>query len=87
MEYLGFVHEEFTDMILLQKGQWVILHATSVMDIPGQQVSPPGAVPQQGHRPHWIYDYTWYGINANTLHLAAIESIQFSLHSLNRIVQ
>ena len=32
MEHLESLHEEFTDMI--QKGQWVILPASSVMDLP-----------------------------------------------------
>ena len=32
MKHLEFLYEEFTDMI--QKGQWVILPASSVMDLP-----------------------------------------------------
>ena len=70
MEYLKFLHEEFTDMI--QKGQWVILPANSVVDLPGLQISPPGVIPQRERRPHWICDYTWYGVNADTLPLVAM---------------
>ena len=50
-------------------------------------MSPPGVVPQRERRPHWICDYSWWGVNADTtLPLAAMEAMQFG-HALNRILR
>ena len=83
-EYLEFLQEEFVDMI--NKQQWVILPASEVMDLPGLRLSPPGCVPQRDRRPRWICDYSWSEINAETLALAAMESMQFG-HALDRILR
>ena len=84
LEHLEFLHEEFMDMI--RKSQWVVLSAKSVMSLPGLQISPPGVVPQQGHRPKWICDLSWSGVNDKTLPLAALGSMQFG-HALDRILR
>ncbi len=63
---------------MINKGQWVILPAKAVLHLPGLQLSPPGVVPQCGHCPCWICDYSWWGVNKDTLPLAAIEAMQFS---------
>ena len=59
MGFLNFLHEEFEDM--LNKGQWLILPASAVKDMPGLRISPPGVVPQRGRRPRWIVDYSHSG--------------------------
>lgn len=83
-EYLDFLKEEFADMIA--KGQWLVLPASSVKDLPGLRISPPGVVPQRGRRPRWICDYSWSGVNQDTLPLAAREAMQFG-HALERILR
>ena len=59
---------------------------SAVKDLPGLRLSPPGVVPQRNRRPRWICDYSWWGINADTLPLAAKESMQFG-HALDRILR
>ena len=83
-EYIDFLEEEFVDM--MQKGQWVILPASSAKKLKGLRVSPPGVVPQRGRRPRWICDYTWSGVNAETLPLAVMEAMQFG-HALDRVLR
>ncbi|KAL3815966.1 hypothetical protein ACHAXA_008925 [Cyclostephanos tholiformis] len=76
--------DEFVNMI--HKGQWIVLPYSSVRDLPGLRVSPPGVVAQREHRPRWICDYSWSQVNDDTLPLAAIESMQFG-HALDRILR
>ncbi len=75
LEYIDFLQEEFVDMI--NKGQWVILPTKAVPHLPGLRLSPPGVVPQHGRRPRWICDYSWRGVNKDTLPLAVMEAMQF----------
>lgn len=72
-EYVDFLREEFTDMIA--KGQWVVLPASVAQTLPGLRLSPPGVVPQRDRRPRWIGDYSWWGVNSDTLPLAAREAM------------
>ena len=83
-EHLDFLSKEFVDMI--RKGQGVILPAAMAMELEGIRFSPPGVVPQRDRRPRWICDYTWSGVNAETLPLAAKEAMQFG-HALERILR
>ena len=82
--YHNFLHEEFADM--RAKGQWIVLRASDVKDLPGLRISPPGVVPQDGRRARTIIDYTYSGVNSETLALAAVESMQFG-HALDRILR
>ncbi len=61
---------------MINKGQWVILPAKAVLYLPGLGLSPPGVVPQCGHRPRWICDYSRWGVNKDTLPLAVMEAMQ-----------
>lgn len=79
-----FLEEEFVDMV--KKGQWIVLPASVASTLPGFRASPPGVVPQRGRRPRWIGDYTWSGVNQETLPLFAAESMQFS-NALKRILR
>jgi hypothetical protein len=71
---------------MINKGQWVILPAKAVLHLPGLQLSPPRVVPQCGRRPCWICDYSWWGVNKDTLPLTAMEAMQFG-PSLKHIFQ
>ena len=48
-EYLGYLEEEFVDMI--NKGQWIVLPYSAVKHLPGLRISPPGVIPQRDRRP------------------------------------
>ena len=73
-DHISFLQGEFKDM--MSRGQWLVLPYSAVKDLPGLRLSPPGVVPQRNRRPRWICDYSWWGINADTLPLAAKESMQ-----------
>ena len=83
-EYHKFLSEEFVDMI--NKQQWVVLPYSEARKLPNLRLSPPGVVPQRNRRPRWIVDYSFYGVNADTLDLAAREAMQFG-HALDRILR
>ncbi len=78
LAHTEFLQEEFGDMIA--KSQWVILPASAVEDLPGLRISPPGVVPQRES------DYSFSGVNSETLPLAALDSMQFG-HALDRILR
>ena len=83
-EYIEFLREEFVDM--RGKMQWTVLPISAVQHLPGLRISPPGVVPQRDRRPRWIVDYSFSGVNADTLAIAAVDSMQFG-HALDRILR
>ena len=83
-QHLEFLEEEFQDMI--NKDQWVILPFSIAKTLPGLRLSPPGVIPQRDRRPRWICDYTWSGVNDDTLPLAPLEAMQFG-HALDRYLR
>lgn len=83
-DHIAFLHDEFFDMI--NRGQWIILPYTEIAHLPGLRISPPGVVPQRERRPRWICDYSWWGVNDDTLPLAAMEAMQFG-HTLDRVLR
>jgi hypothetical protein len=74
-EHIDFLDEEFVDMI--KKQQWTLLPLSVAMELEGLRVSPPGVVPQRDRRPRWICDYTWSGVNQDTIRLAPKQAMQF----------
>jgi hypothetical protein len=71
---------------MINKGQWTILPYSLVKKLPNLRLSPPGVVPQRDRRPRWIVDYSFYGINNETLPLIAEDAMQFG-HALARILR
>jgi hypothetical protein len=71
---------------MINKDQWTILPFSVAKQLPSLRLSPPGVVPQRERRPRWICDYSFYDVNAETLPLAALESMQFG-HALDRILR
>lgn len=72
---ISFLREEYADM--MDKQQWTVLPASLVLGLPGLRLSPLGLVPQRGRRDRMISDYSYFGINADTLRLAPAEAMQF----------
>ena len=83
-DYTSFLREEFPDMI--PKGQWTVLPYSSIKNLPGLRLSPPGCVPQRDRRPRWICDYTFHGVNDDTADIVPRESMQFG-RALDRILR
>ncbi len=84
MEYAVFLAEEFEDFV--RKGFWMLLPYEEVKDMAGLRLSPIGVVPQRDRRPRIIVDYSFYGINAETVKLSIAASMQFG-RALDRIHQ
>jgi hypothetical protein len=82
-QHSSFLRGEMLDMATRQ--QWVVLPYSAVRDLPNLRVSPPGVVPQRERRPRLIVDYTFSGVNADTVKLAP-DSMQFG-RSLQRILR
>ena len=74
-EHIPFLRGEYCDMI--KKGHWVLLPADMLMDHPELRLSPLGVVPQLDRRPRTIADYSYFGVNDDTVPLAPPEAMQF----------
>ena len=83
LSHLEFLRDEMADMI--EQGYWVILPYSNVLHLPHLRLSPLGVVPQRDRRPRIIVDYTFWGINDDTVPLAPSESMQFG-RALERIL-
>ncbi len=84
LEYSEFLATEFLDFC--RKGYWMLLPYELVRDMPELRLSPIGVVPQRERRPRVIVDYSYYGVNDETLKLAPQESMQFG-KALSRMLQ
>jgi hypothetical protein len=83
-EHEDFLSEEMSTMCA--RGQWMVLPYSLVKTMPNLRISPLGVVPQHDRRPRTIVDYSFYGINDDTLPLSPDESMQFG-HALDRVLQ
>ena len=83
-EHLEFLQEEIISF--MQKGQWILLPYDLIKDLPNLRLSPLGVVPQRDRRPRVIIDYTFHGVNEDTIRLAPREAMQFG-RALQRILQ
>jgi hypothetical protein len=83
-----FLYEEMADMV--DKAQWIVLPYSLVDHYPELRISPIGVIPQHERRPRTIVDYTFLGVNADTVPLCAPEAMQFGralLRVRQRIIQ
>ena len=71
---------------MIRKEQWVVLPYQVANQLPNLRLSPPGVVPQRDRRPRWIVDYSFSGVNQDTLPLAPSEAMQFG-HTLDRLLR
>ena len=81
--YSDFIHEEMTDM--RSKGMFIILPYRHVRHLRPLRISPLGCVPQRERRPRIINDYTFSGVNPNTVKMAPPEAMQWG-RALNRVL-
>jgi hypothetical protein len=85
-KHIPFHRQEFVDMI--HKGQWTVLPAILVLHEPQIHLSPLGFVPQRhgGRERLVISDYTFFGLNHETVPLSPSECMQF-VRALWRILR
>ena len=70
---------------MLKKMQWTLLPADLVTGLQHLRLSPLGVVPQHDRRPRTIVDYTFHGVNDDTVPLAPLDAMQFG-RALHRIL-
>jgi hypothetical protein len=82
-EHCECVREEMAEFC--EKGFWVVLPYDMVKQLPGLKLSPLGVVPQGDRRPRLIVDYSFYGINGETVKLMPPEATQLG-RALERLL-
>ncbi len=82
-QHQAFLREEMADMIDQQ--YWIVIPYSQVSHLPNLRISPMGVVPQRDRRPRVIVDYSFANINADTIPLAPMESMQFG-RTLDRVL-
>jgi hypothetical protein len=78
-----FVATEILDFCA--QGYWAVLPYQHVRHWRGLRISPMGVVPQRDRRPRLIVDYSFSGVNEDTVLLAPRESMQFG-RALQRVM-
>ena len=81
--YAEFIRSEMTNM--RSKGMFIVLPYRTVRPLPPLRLSPLGCVPQRERRPRIINDYTFSGVNPNTIKMAPPEAMQWG-RTLNRVL-
>jgi len=88
-EHMPFLREEMLTNV--KKGFWFLLPEKMVRKwrdagrVKSLRVSPMGVVPQRERRPRVIVDYTFHGVNGDTVQLGPQESMQFG-RALERVL-
>lgn len=78
-----FVCEEMLDFCM--QGYWIVVPYATARTLPHLRLSPLGVVPQHDRRPaRLIVDYTFSGVNNETVPLAPREAMQFG-RALHRV--
>jgi hypothetical protein len=62
---------------MIHKGQWTVLPARLVLHEPQLRLSPLGVVPQRDRRPRTISDYTFFGLNHESVLVSPSECMHF----------
>jgi hypothetical protein len=62
---------------MIHKGNWVLLPSWLILGKRNLKLSPLGVVPQRDRCPHTISDYSFFGVNDDTIPLSPSEAIQF----------
>jgi hypothetical protein len=70
-QHIPFLRQEFVDVI--RKGYCTLSHARLVLNELQLRLSPFGVVPQRNRRPRTISDYSFFGVNRETLSLSPEE--------------
>ena len=77
-----FVYAEMAEFC--NQGYWLVLPYSAVQHLPNLRILPLGVVPQRNRRPRLIVDFTFSGVNQDTVPLAPREAMQFG-RALQRV--
>jgi hypothetical protein len=83
-QHREFLREELADMV--ERATWVVLPYSRLRHMRNLRISPMGVVPQHERRPRPIVDYSFSGVNTDTVKLAPAEAMQFG-RALERIIR
>ena len=83
LQHFTFLRDELADMV--DRSTWIVLPYSSLRHLPNLRISPMGVVPQHERRPRPIVDYSFSGVNDDTVPLAPNEAMQFG-RALNRVI-
>mmetsp|Transcript_6869 Transcript_6869/g.13922 ORF Transcript_6869/g.13922 Transcript_6869/m.13922 type:complete len:325 (+) Transcript_6869:2219-3193(+) len=81
--FITFLRDELADMV--DRATWMVLPYHRVRELRNLRISPMGVVPQHERRPRPIVDYSFSGVNDDTLPLSPHEAMQFG-RALERII-
>jgi len=71
---------------MVNKAQWLVLPYDAIKHLPNLRISPMGCVPQHDRRPRTIVDYTFFGLNDDTVPIAPRDAMQFG-NALPRLLR
>lgn len=72
---------------MVKQSQWIILPYDAVRHLHNLRISPMGVVPQhEERRPRTIVDYSYYGLNSETVPIAPMDAMQFG-NTLPRLLR
>jgi hypothetical protein len=83
-QYSRFLLEDMWDYVHM--GYWTVLPFDAVQHLPHLKLEPSRVVPQRERRPRPIMDYSFNGVNADSLPLAPHHAMQFGA-TLQRLLQ
>ena len=82
-DYQEFLRDDMAGMV--RKAIWTVLPFKKVQHLKNLRIAPIGVVPQHERRPRPVVDYSFNGLNDETLKLSPQESMQFG-RCLERII-
>ena len=82
-QHIDFLRDELADMV--DQATWLVLPYARLRHIPNLRISPMGVVPQNERRPRPIVDYSFSGVNRDTVLLAPRKAMQFG-RALERLI-
>jgi hypothetical protein len=72
-EYIDFLRDEMADMV--ERATWMVLPYHRLRKLRHLRISPMGTVPQHERQPRPIVDYTFSGVNDETVPLSPREAM------------
>jgi hypothetical protein len=82
--HYAFLRDEMADMVA--KGYWTVVPYRLVRNLPRLRLSPIGVIPQRDRRPRTIVDYSFWGVNDDTVRLGPQDALQFG-RALRRLLR
>ena len=83
-QHAAFILEDMYNYV--RAGYWLVLPYQALRGHPNLKIAPAGVVPQRERRPRPIMDYTYNGVNSQSIPLAPPYAMQFG-GALQRILQ